>query len=1132
MSTCSLRRESKNWTANLLKRIISLGPGSLVRQGITFGVVLSLFCLPVWSLTGNGTILGTVHDETGAVLPGVTVTVRNESNNTLRTGISNDSGLYRIPSLVPQIYELRAELPGFKTFIDSDVSLTVGQVLRVDLKLSVGSVEEFVTVKGQASLVQVDDSQLSSLVDDRRVVDLPLNGRNVYVLATFQPGVVPAMDSVANAEGPNSSAFFAAGSRFRGNNFILDGQTNTDDSLSGLPAVTPSVDAVKEYRLVRNNFSAEFGTHSAAVINVVTRSGSNDFHGSLWEFHRNDALDAAEVFDPFNAETGQKDKAPLIQNQFGFTLGGPIITDKVFFFGSYEGYRRRSGESQRVVVETPEFRQWVIGQNPSSIASQLFSRFPAPAPTQNIQSAGELDPQSTSFINPVLPPSDLPVLGTVDSFASKARDNDQFSLRLDTVFNQGRDHLFSRYFLTDLRSPDATIRRAFGDDEDGLNQSINLSLVHEFSPHLINESSFGYLYIRSGFVPGSDPDIPTIFIDGPAGIQGAAGPNVGFPGAFGSIFAVPQFFKRHTFQWQDSLAINLGRHALRTGVDFRKLQENGNFGDRTRPFFIYQGIFDFANDSPFLMQAGVDPLTGAITDTPRHWRSWEVGAFVQDDWKLHPRMTLNLGLRWDFFEPASEKEGRLANVIFPDTGDYFERIAEARVGAVDQLYQRDLNNFAPRVGFAWDFIGDGKTVLRGGYGVAYEKLFTNVVANARFNPPYYGRAQLSPFFGDQVQPFLGSDPNDPFGGFLGKIVPGADLGLDERGGIQGSRINLRVVDPNLRDSYVQNMFLGVQRHLASELLLEVNYQGTLGRKLPSFGDPNRFAGDRLGAIDPLGRNEGSAREERLNPSFQSFNLRQNRVSSNYHGLNARLNRSLSKGLAFQFAYTLGKALDYGSDFFGAGNNSGGLVGVPYRTYLQDALNESLDYGRSSFDIRQRFVVNFLWEVPYWKHQTGWRRALAGWQVNSIVPIQSGLPFGVINGGSYPAGDYNADGQEGDRPDAPIFGNQFSRAPSTRQFIEGVFGPEDFPTPAEGTNGNLGRNTFTGPSFWTIDMSAFKEVPLPLTDDSRLQFRVEFFNLMNRVNLYLPMINLNGPSFGRSNQAFDAREIQFALKLRF
>ncbi len=366
MSTCSLRRESKNWTANLLKRIISLGPGSLVRQGITFGVVLSLFCLPVWSLTGNGTILGTVHDETGAVLPGVTVTVRNESNNTLRTGISNDSGLYRIPSLVPQIYELRAELPGFKTFIDSDVSLTVGQVLRVDLKLSVGSVEEFVTVKGQASLVQVDDSQLSSLVDDRRVVDLPLNGRNVYVLATFQPGVVPAMDSVANAEGPNSSAFFAAGSRFRGNNFILDGQTNTDDSLSGLPAVTPSVDAVKEYRLVRNNFSAEFGTHSAAVINVVTRSGSNDFHGSLWEFHRNDALDAAEVFDPFNAETGQKDKAPLIQNQFGFTLGGPIITDKVFFFGSYEGYRRRSGESQRVVVETPEFRQWVIGQNPSS----------------------------------------------------------------------------------------------------------------------------------------------------------------------------------------------------------------------------------------------------------------------------------------------------------------------------------------------------------------------------------------------------------------------------------------------------------------------------------------------------------------------------------------------------------------------------------------------------------------------------------------------------------------------------------------------------------------------------------------------------------------------------------------------
>ena len=776
MSICRLRSVSRNPKVELLARITAFRPGSLLWQGTTLGIVLSMLCIPALSLTGNGTILGTVRDETGAVLPGVTVTVRNVSNNTVRTGISNDSGLYRMPSLVPQIYELRAELSGFKTFIDSDVSLTVGQVLRVDLKLSVGSIDEFVTVKGQVSRVQVDDSQLSSLVDDRRVVDLPLNGRNVYVLATFQPGVVPAMDSVANAEGPNSSAFFAAGSRFRGNNFILDGQTNNDDSISGLPAVTPSVDAVKEYRLVRNNFSAEFGTHSAAVINVVTRSGSNDFHGSIWEFHRNDALDAAEVFDPFDAVTGQKDKAPLIQNQFGFTLGGPIVSDKVFFFGSYEGYRRRSGESQRVVVETPEFRQWVIDQSPSSIASQLFGRFPAPAPTQNIQTAGELDPENSSFINPALPPSELPVLGTVDSFASQARGSDQFSLRLDTVFNQGRDHLFSRYFLTDLRSPDATIRRAFGDDEDGLNQSVNISLVHEFSPHLIYESSFGYLYLRSGFVPGSDPDVPTILIDGPAGIQGAAGPNVGFPGAFGSIFAVPQFFKRHTFQWQDSLAINWGRHALRTGVDFRKLQENGNFGDRTRPFFIYQGLFDFANDSPFLMQAGVDPLTGAITDTPRHWRSWEIGAFLQDDWKLHPRMTLNLGVRWDFFEPASEKEGRLANVIFPETGDYFQRIAEARVGVVDRLYERDLNNFAPRVGFAWDFIGDGKTVLRGGYGVAYEKLFTNIVANARFNPPYYGRAQLSPFFGDQIQPFLGSDPNDPFGGFLGRIVPGADLG--------------------------------------------------------------------------------------------------------------------------------------------------------------------------------------------------------------------------------------------------------------------------------------------------------------------------------------------------------------------
>jgi len=623
-----------------------------------------------------------------------------------------------------------------------------------------------------------------------------------------------------------------------------------------------------------------------------------------------------------------------------------------------------------------------------------------------------------------------------------------------------------------------------------------------------------------------------MIVDGPAGIQGAEGVN-GFPAAFGSLFVVPQFFKRHTFQWQDIVSINRGNHWIRTGIDVRRLHENGNFGDRSRPFFIYMGVFDFANDAPFMLQAGVDPLTGALTDTPRSWRSTEVGWFVQDDWKVHPRLTLNLGIRWDYFRPITEEQGRLANIIFPDTGGYFERIANAKVGEVEALYKSDLNNFAPRIGFAWDFLGDGKTVLRGGYGIAYEKLFFNIIANARFNPPFYGRAQLSPFFGDQIQPFLGSDPNDPFGGFIGTVIPGADLGLDENGGIQGVRTRLRVVDPSLRDSYMQNIYLGIQRQLGWNAVVEINYQSSLGRKLPFFGDPNRFTGDLLGDADPLGRFAGDTSENRLNASFDSLNLRQNRVTSNYHGVNVQLSKRFSQGLAFETAYTLGKALDYGSDFFGAGENSGGLVGQSFRTYFNDPLNIGLDYGRSSFDVRHRFVANLLWEIPFMKDQPGaLGQILGGWQVGVILSVQSGLPFGVVNGGRFPAGDYNADAQEGDRPDTPSFGNTFSDTPSTSEFINGVFQTSDFPSPAAGSSGNLGKNTFTGPAFRTVDLSLLKNFRLPMSEATLLQFRAEFFNLFNRVNLYLPNINLNGSTFGKSNQAFDAREIQFALKLLF
>src|SRR5690606_4706005 len=470
--------------------------------------------------SGTGSISGTVSDESGSVLPGTTVLVRNQATNATRRSITNDFGVYRIPALLPGSYEIEAQLPGFQTTRQADIVVSVGEVLTVNLVLQIGEISDTVVVEGSALALDLEDSQLSSLVDDRRIQELPLNGRNVFALSTLQPGVIAPLESIANAEGPNSAAFFAAGSRFRGNNFVLDGLTINDESTSGIPAITPILDTVQEFRLTRNNFSAEFGTHSGAVVNVVTKSGSNEFHENIWEFHRNEALDAAEVFTPFNTETNTKEKTKLVQNQFGFAVGGPILKDELFFFGAYEGLRQRTGRSQRTVVETPEFRQWVIENNPGSIAARLFQSFPAPAPTMGIKTTAELNPEENSFINPLIPPADLPILGQVDTFSALSRDTDQFNLRLDHVANAGQDLIFGRYVSTDLRGPDTTARGAFGDRQDDFGQNVGLAYIRQFSPNLINEARFGYLYSRVGFVPGSNPEVPPMLIDGPAGIFG------------------------------------------------------------------------------------------------------------------------------------------------------------------------------------------------------------------------------------------------------------------------------------------------------------------------------------------------------------------------------------------------------------------------------------------------------------------------------------------------------------------------------------------------------------------------------------------------------------------------------------
>ncbi|GAB4242574.1 MAG: hypothetical protein Kow00109_18300 [Acidobacteriota bacterium] len=1084
-------------------------------------LVVGVMSVPAPAQVRGGGLTGRVTDPTGAVLPGVTVTVRHQATNAVRTAVTNDEGIFRIPNLPPGMYEVKFELPGFKVLVSSDNEVTVGQFTTVNATLEVGEIQEVVTVTGLAAAVNTEDSQPSSLITGEQILELPLNGRNVYALALVAPGVVPAMGTVAQTGGASSESFMAAGTRARGNNFTLDGASNTNDGISGLPTLTPSVDAVQEFRLIRNNFSAEYGTHSGSVVNVVTKSGTNELHGSVYEFHRNDALDAADVFAPYDEATGEKDKSPLKWNQFGFTLGGPIVEDKLFFFGGYEGFRERRGTTQVTIVETPEFRDYLFQNFPDSVAAKIMREIPALTPTREIQTVGDYAAQDLwcYFCDLSTWPQDLPVTGIIDASGSNPNDRDQFHIRIDWNISE-KTQVFGRYDINDGEAKSLFFARpnGGGDLNPYRQQLLNMTFTHSFTPTLLNEFRFAYQYGREDFLVES-PHIPMNYFTGGYG---------SIDNTVGGFLGEPQLFTRDSLQFQDIVSFNLGDHFFRVGIDVRTPKEDSDFGNTSRPLIIYSGLFDFALDSPYYISAGIDPRTGALSGTPREFQSTEVGWFIQDDWKVTPRFTLNLGVRWDYFGPTTEANDMLSNMRFPTGDTYFERIKFATVGPVPQLYEKDLNNFAPRIGFAWDIFGDASTALRGGYGVSYDKIFFNVGANSRFNPPFFGLAALSSvFFGDDTSnfPLLGDDPNDIFGGFLGKVVV-EPLGIDEFGGIVGQRVSLRVLDPNIRDSYVHNLFLGIQRELPWEMTLEFNVQATYGKKLGFIGNPNRFTGDRLGWPNPFGEFEGDTGINRIHQSFLSFNLRQNRITSNYHGFNMQLSKRMTQGLSFQMAYTFGKSLDYNSDVFGAGgNNTGSDI------FFTDPLNIALDYGPSNFDIRHRFVANFLWEIPVMRDQRGiLGKIIGGWELTGTVPIQSGLPFSPYN--TSRTADYNRDGTYNDRPNAPSFGHEIPGNPGTKEFIAGVFSADDFPTPELGTNGNLSKNAFRGPNFWTVDMGLFKNFRLPFSEESKLQFRAEVFNLFNRVNLYLPNVDLSSPLFGRSTATFAPREIQLALKIVF
>jgi hypothetical protein len=1156
-------------------------------------------------------------------------------------------------------YQISVEMPGFRTATSSALILNVGTVMRADFKLQVGGADETMEVSA-AVPVNTENARLSQTVDSTMIANLPLNGRNVYDLIQYAPGAT----NVRGVMFENGANTVVNGVRENFNGFLINGVSNK--GLSGGPINQPIQDTVQEFQLVTLNNSAEFSNSAGAITSLVTKSGTNQLHGSAWEYFRNDALDANPFFANHVPDPANRKKTPLRLNQFGGTVGGPMIKNKLFFFGAYQGDRFLTSSAGPVQVESQQFRSAATAAFPDSVAALLYKNFApstqgSPLMTLRDYVAGSFsDSGFSSFAEYLCPgsldpgtfnpaaaaalsnrfaqlfgveqadidqmnanctggsPFALPQAGAfnrVDTFleqvisVSKSQlegnlfNGNEASLRLD--FNPGsKDRLFSQFNWA--RSGDqytgSDLLRGFLNPSTVTTPNFQFSYIHIFSPTVLNEFRAGY----AG--NGNDVRVP---LPGVPGI-GLEGNTLGF----GSSMGFPQTFHENIYTYADMVSVNWGKHNLRSGVDVRRNIENGDFNVARPSYGFFDSLF-FATDAPYSESAGVNPefaanMAAHLETNIRHWRNWEVGAYVQDDWKVSPRLSLSLGVRYDLFTRHTELNGltttflkgqgtslidnittgagQIKDASTPCPGNPRAPLAGAcgpgGFAASSTLGAGDHNNFGPRIGFAWDIFGQGRTSLRGGFGVSYEGSLYNPLSNTRWNPPYYSVDSASNFLnGDVSQVVYG-----PIGGGAPSFVGPAPAEQNSGSGVQATgnisgwdpsnahiADNTAIVFPEgIRDPYVENWFLGVQHQIRAGIVVQLNYVGTGGRKLFRAEAVNRIPGARLPegtcVTDTFGRklcsqvntNKDANGFEinpvgRLNPNQGFLRVWENAGNSIYHGLQLAVEKPMSHGLQIGGNYTWSHAIDSGSTWRNGGSSANGFA--PGDGVSTDITLPSLDRGNSVFDIRQRLTFNYVWELPILRNTHGALSAvLGGWQWNGIWSLQSGAHWSPFRGGPFAiprfndngtgacnsatfdptncvnmGSDYNLDGVANDRPNAIVNHVNATHA----QWADGFNLPMGFFTPpCLGCVGNLGRNTFVGPGYWGVDTSIFKT--FQLSDRFDLQFRAEAFNVFNHTNFQLSgattstgFNNLQrNPTFGQASGTFNPRQLQFGLKLRF
>ena len=1111
----------------------------------------------------TGTIRGTIVDPNGSVVAAASVTATQVETGLVRTAVSSSQGNYVLLEMPVGHYTVQVQSQNFEKYSQEGIVLNVNEVATVSIHLRVGADKQAVEVKADAALVQDTVSSLGETVSERQILDLPLDGRNFSQLGTLQPGVVPLTPGLLEAGGParQNEAYAVDGQRPESNNFMIDG-ADDDSSVDGGFVVKPPIDAIAEFKILSHNANAEFGRNTGSTTNIITRSGTNSYHGALWEFLRNDAMDSSDHF----TQTVQ----PLKQNQFGGTFGGPIVKDKTFFFGYYEGFRNRQGETVTATVPTAAEKTGDFGQLCTSLPdpsnpNQKASFNPATGNCSN--PAGQL----TIFGNNV-PFNQFSQIGQpIDSVASKMltffpapnrgtngfvstqsliQNNDQFGIRIDHYLTHA-DTLNFRYMYssgptTDPLSTAGANVPGFPVGEYDRAQNFVSQETHVFSPNTIGVVRFSFL--RNTFLLDQHLNHDTnLGIQYAPTLPEAAGPpfvQIGGYASVGDPITGPRNTHQNTFDLSGSLSRIIGKHELKFGGGYRRKQINGLQGIATNGFFVFAPIptpADFLYNDGFANFLSANPvvfLQGG-GDFNREIRDRAFDAFTQDSYKVTSRLTLNLGLRYELPLPATENKNRV-NLFVP--GAQSKVVPNAPTGLLypgdpgvgPGLIPAEKTAFAPRVGFAWDPLGDSKTVISSAYGIFYEPYYTGEggpLQDPISSPPYLKTAQFGWFPGISLAnpyPF----PN-PFS------VPFVEP------------MTLLVVSKNLRLPYAQDWNLNLQRSFGQDWLFQIGYVGTSGVKLPRFveGNPPAFVpgidnnpADCNGAPSCPISNENNVNQRRLHsgctlaqsPSsciYGSVGEIASIANSSYNAMQASLRKRFSYGVSFLASYTWSHSIDDVSSFNITGSASQPVAGE--NDLAQNPFDLAAERGPSMFDSRNRFVLSYEWDLPFLQHSNQWYgKVLGNWQLDGIFTAMSGTPFTVFD-----SNDVSLQGQapeitgfSANRPN--VVGNPNSGPRTVAEWFNTRAFQQLQPDPQGRFEvfGDEGRNAVLGPKYVDWDFSAVKTIRL--TESTQLQFRGELFNFLNHTNLRLPDSDISSATFGQIQSDVSPRVIQVALKFLF